>query len=245
MQRTDGPEKRTEWLRLRHELAGLRFEQALLKAELKYRADQAREPAGQPTGGRFAGGSGSAAAHPSRGFLAPPVAAAGVAARVGASGAAALTGAEAAAALVPVGLGAIAGGVGVSRTAGLVARGPNGSGGLTPMLHLPLPSLVPNMPMSAMSGRRDQGGPYRLTEKRVEECDEALQEDDIKCQTFAALYGRTTKQRAKIAAICKSTAITRLGECRRGLEPWERSPLYDGIYTNSSSTKPKKTRKKR
>ena len=232
MQRTDEPDRRTEWLRLRHELAGLRFEQALLKAELKYRADQAREPAGQPTGGRFTSGSGSAAAHPARGFLAPPVAAAGVAARTGVSGAAALPGMEAAA-LGPVGLGAIAGGIGVSRTAGLVARGPNGSGGLTPILHLPLSTLTPGMPIAVMASS-SQGKQSLVPAQKLDEiCEEQLKEDHDKCQFESALYGRTPDQKREIYAICHETAMDRYGECLAGGPAAVKSPLYNARFHNS------------
>ncbi len=43
-------------LRLRHELAGMRFEIALTQFNRKYSDSQPRVPAGQPGGGQWAGG---------------------------------------------------------------------------------------------------------------------------------------------------------------------------------------------
>jgi hypothetical protein len=45
-------------LRLRHELAGMRFEIALMRCRRKYSDSQPRIPAGQPGGGQWASGDG-------------------------------------------------------------------------------------------------------------------------------------------------------------------------------------------
>lgn len=176
-----------ERLRLRSEIAGLRVLAALARMELKYRADQARVAKGQPDGGRFApehGGGGR-----SRAFVPPIAAVAGRVAAGAAPEAGALAGAQGAAALAGATGGALAGAIGVSRAAGLAAVQSGAAGGMTPILGLPLPHLVPQ-------SFKTPGAPPPeppLKGQFEEECDEQFEEDMIDCKTKSAMYGRGSR----------------------------------------------------
>jgi hypothetical protein len=127
------------------------------------------------------------------------------------------------------------GGVGVARTAGLAARGPDGAGGLTPFLHLRLPSLVPGMPATAMAAE-SFGLPGRSLAaggENDEVCAELEQKDLQKCQLDAALYGKSESQRRQIATICRSTAAQRYAECLQGGPDSVRTPLYESRFHTS------------
>ena len=128
-----------------------------------------------------------------------------------------MAGAAAAAAPLAVGAGAM------SSVTGLATHYMTGAP-VTPFLHIPgdADDLTPPF----------QRGSIKLTAdeqtERDDRCEEQLRSDDITCQTYAAMYGKSKKDRARIATICKSTAMDRYAQCLVAGPASVHIPLYTG-----------------
>lgn len=218
--------------KFRSDAAAEALRQAILDLEKKFDPSQPRAPVGTSNGGQWVdagrGGGGGAKVRKPPGTGTSPkrkVRQLVQAARV-------LAGHPQAGPLVQaVGLPVIAGGVALTRAIGDFDSQITGRE-KTPFLKLPAEKLdlriTPNNRPKA--SRSDSGGFDRSDRARIEEeCDEFEREEEIKCSTYAAMYGRSRADQKRIARICLSSVAERVSECRKNGGPnGVNTPLYMG-----------------
>lgn len=219
--------------KFRSDVAAEALRRAIRDLETKFDPNQPRAPVGSSNGGQWVdtgrGNSGGARLHkPSKASPKPKIRRLVHAARVLASHP------QAGPLIQSVGLPALAGGVALTRAIGDFDSRTSGRE-KTPFLKLPAAKL--RLSITAEDDD-DPSGPHRFSrgffdpaeKARVdEECDELERDDYIKCDTYAAMYGRTKKDKAKIWRACEATITERQAECRReGGFSAVRTSLYTG-----------------
>lgn len=225
--RTDDFE--TAVVKMTTDLAAEVLRLALMEMEIKYDPIQPRAPKGISNGGQWVGGgSGGApsASRPPRPKVRRLPVQAGQAARL------LMSHPEAALGIQAIGLPAIGAGVALTRAVGGFDRQATGRD-KTPFLKLPAGKLnlriaSDTLPQASESG---DGRPYlRYERTRIdEECDELERDDHIKCDSYAAMYGRSRAAQKRIAHICYATAAERWAECKRnGGVSGINTPLFMG-----------------
>lgn len=218
--------------KFRSDAAAEVLRQAIRDLETKFDPNQPRAPVGSSSGGQWVDtrrGGGVRPNKPSKASPKPKMRRRLVqAARVLASHP------QAGPLVQAVGLPALAGGVALTRAIGDFDSRTTGRE-KTPFLKLPAPKLRLSITAEDDDGPSDpprfSRGFFDPAEKaRVdEECDELERDDYIKCDTYAAMYGRNKKEKATIWRFCEATITERQAECRReGGFSAVRTPLYTG-----------------
>lgn len=219
--------------KFRSDLAAETLRQAIRYLETKFDPNQPRAPVGSSNGGQWVdtgrgGGGGVKLRKPPKASPKPKARRLVQAARLLASHP------QAAPLVQAIGLPAIAGGVALNRAIGDFDSRTTGRE-KTPFLKLPAAKLrlsitAENDDDSSGSPRFSRGFFDPAEKARVdEECDELERDDYIKCDTYAAMYGRTKKGKATIWRACEATITERQAECRReGGFSAVRTSLYTG-----------------
>lgn len=218
--------------KFRSDLAAEALRQAIRDLETKFDPNQPRAPVGSSNGGQWVDtgrGGGVRLNKPSKTSPKPKMRRRLVqAVRVLASHP------QAGPLVQAVGLPALAGGVALTRAIGDFDSRTTGRE-KTPFLKLPAAKLRlsitaeddddPSDPPRFSRGFFDPAEKARVDE----ECDELERDDYIKCDTYAAMYARTKKEKAGIWKACEATISERQAECRReGGFSAVRTPLYTG-----------------
>ncbi|WP_421738762.1 hypothetical protein [Caulobacter sp.] len=131
------------------------------------------------------------------------------------------------------GLPALAGGVAISRQVGEFDRITTGRA-KTPFLKLPAPELsltVTDVTGGAKKKRRTKKwrpGVGRTSVPIEDDCDELYINDEIKCASYAAMYGKDKAHKGAIYGECMSSAMRRHAICLRDGIDAVNIPLFDG-----------------
>lgn len=218
-------------VKLSAELAAEVLRLALMDMEAKYDPNQPRAPRGVSNGGQWVGGrhdGGAPRVGRSTRSKAPRLSIpAGRATRL------LVSHPEAALGVHAIGLPAMGAGVALSRALGEFDRQTTGRD-KTPFLKLPAGKLDLRVTSDARpkaSGER-RGRAYSPNERgRIDdECADLERKDQIKCDTYAAMYARSRADRKRIARICYSTVAERWSECKRnGGLAGVNTPLFTGV----------------
>lgn len=224
----------TAFARLSSELAAEALRLALADLEIKFDPNQPRASAGNSNGGQWIDtGRGQASTRVRK----PPMISPKPRPKGGGLALRALgfvaSNPEAAPAVGAAGLPLLTSGVALNRAMADFDRRTTGRE-KTPFLNLPTEKL--NLRVKSGSRPKASGrGAGRFSPAdwaRIdEECDELEREDEIKCHTYAAMYGRSKAGQNRIRRICLSTAMERAAECRKnGGFSGVNTPLFMGRY---------------
>lgn len=215
--------------KFRSDAAAEVLRQAIRNLETKFDPNQPRAPVGSSNGGQWVGtGRGSGGGHIRK---LPKVGAKPKTRRLMQAARFLASNPEVAPLVQAVGLPVLAGGAALTRAIGDFDQRATGRE-KTPFLKLPTEKLdlrITSNNRPKASGR-DGGGFDPSDQGRIEEeCEEFEKEEEIKCSTYAAMYGRSRADKKRIANICLSTVTERVSECRRnGGVSGVNTPLFTG-----------------